>query len=66
MKLFLIKYLMDFESENDGEGESAGWWGAEREGAQTNLFDCAKPPVTKLKSAGTSVHMLFRRSGKSI
>jgi hypothetical protein len=40
--------------------------GAKREGAGINLFGCGKPPVIKLKSASTSVCMLFRRGGKFI
>jgi hypothetical protein len=29
-KVFLIKYLMDFQSGNDEEVESTGWGGEER------------------------------------
>jgi hypothetical protein len=40
--------------------------GATREGAEINIFDCGKPLVRNLKTAGTLVCMLFRRVGKCV
>jgi hypothetical protein len=56
---------MDSQSGNDGEGKSAAW-GDEVVCGGINLFDCGKPSVMNLKTAGTLVCMLFRRVDKCV